>query len=52
MDKSLKKKENGGLVVDTLRMEERNGGYVVKTMETTDSGQSLKPWRQQIVKNR
>ncbi len=48
--KSLMKKTNGGLVVDTL--EERNGGYVVKTMETTDSGQSLKPWRQQIVKNR
>ncbi len=32
VDKSLMKKTNGGLVVDTL--EERNGGYVVKAMET------------------
>jgi hypothetical protein len=31
VDKSLKKKINGGLVVDT--MERRNGGQIVETIE-------------------
>ncbi len=31
VDKSLKKKTNGGLVVDTL--ERRNGGQIVETIE-------------------